>query len=470
MKAKAIKLGAKIKNVFLTEKTNLKRITLSLHKISVMYGLVDCNNFYASCERAFQPRYEGKPVVVLSNNDGCVVARSNEAKAIGIKMGVPYFQIGDICRKYDVAAFSSNYELYGDMSRRVMTALTEFVEDVEVYSIDEAFLKLDGYELGVAGQARNDVGGWDNKDKGDIKDFGEKIVRKVSRIVPVSLGIAPTRTLAKVANKYAKKYKGYKGCCVIDTEEKRVKALSDFEVGDVWGVGRQYAKKLEIRGIRTALELAQAPRSWVRGLMTVQGERLWCELNGEPAVDIDDLDVPKKSICTSRSFGSATRDKEDLREALSSFASLCAAKLRRQHSCAGAMMVFIHTNFFKKDIPQYSNGRMIRFPVATSVTNEIVGYALRGLDKIYYPGFEYKKAGVILYEIVPEGTVVGDLFDTYPRDRFGALMPVVDSLNSGFNKNLLQLACQVGPKKWGMKQARMSGRFTTDVREVIRVR
>ena len=417
-----------------------------------MYGLIDCNNFFASCERAFQPQFEWKPVVVLSNNDGCVIARSNEAKAIGIKMGAPYFQMKDLCRKHGVVAFSSNYELYGDMSRRVMSALTEFVKDVEVYSIDEAFLNFDGYDLY------------------DLKTYGESIVKKVSRIVPVSLGIAPTRTLAKVANKYAKKFKGYNGCSVIDTEEKRLKALAGFEVGDVWGVGRQYAKKLESFGIRTALDLAEAPRKWVRGMMTVQGERLWCELNGEPAVDIDDLDVPKKSICTSRSFGESTHSKEDLREAISTFAALCAAKLRKQHSCVSAMMVFAHTNFFKDNAPQYSNGRYINMPVATNITNEIVGYALKGLDLIYRPEFEYKKAGVILYGIVPETAVLGNFFDTYPRDKFGALMPVVDALNAGFNRNVLQLACQTGPKHWSMKQALKSRRFTTDIKEVIRIK
>ena len=414
-----------------------------------MFGLVDCNNFYASCERQFQPQYEGKPIVVLSNNDGCVIARSNEAKAAGIKMGVPYYQIKDLCAKYGVAAFSSNYELYGDMSRRVMSALTEFVRDVDVYSIDEAFLNFDGYT------------------HLDLQAYGQKIVQKVSRIVPVSLGIAQTRTLAKVANKYAKKYKGYNGCCVIDTEEKRLKALARFDVGDVWGVGRHYVKKLQARGINTALDLAQAPRQFVRGLMTVQGERLWCELNGEPAVDIDDLDVPKKSICTSRSFGSATDSKEDLREAISTFASLCAAKLRKQHSCAGAMLTFIHTNFFKENSLQYSNGRMYEFPVATSVTNEIVMYALRALDEIYRPEFEYKKAGVILYGIIPENSVQGDLFDTYPRDKFGALMPVVDALNAGFDVSRLKLACQTGSKKWRLRQELRSGRFTTDINDVI---
>ena len=417
-----------------------------------MFGLVDCNNFYASCERQFQPQYEGKPVVVLSNNDGCVIARSNEAKEIGIKMGVPFFQIKDVCAKYGVTAFSSNYELYGDMSRRVMSALTEFVKEVDIYSIDEAFLTLDGYDLY------------------DLKAYGESIVRKVSRIVPVSLGIAPTRTLAKVANKYAKKFPAYKGCCVIDTDEKRLKALERFDVGDVWGVGRQYVKKLQARGIRTALDLAQAPRQFVRGLMTVQGERLWCELNGEPAVDIDDLDVPKKSICTSRAFGEATRSKEDLREAITTFASLCASKLRKQKSCAGAIFTFIHTNFFKENAQQYSNGRMYEFPVATSVTNEIVGYALRALDEIYRPDFEYKKAGVILYGIVPETAVQGDLFDTYPREKFGALMPVVDAFNAGFDGGRLALACQIGGKKWGMKQGLRSGSYTTDIRDVIRVK
>jgi DNA polymerase V len=306
----------------------------------------------------------------------------------------------------------------------------------------------------------------------DLKSYGERIVRKVSRIMPVSLGIAPTRTLAKVASKYAKKYKGYKGCCVIDTDEKRLKALQDFEVGDVWGVGRQYAKKWEAHGIRTALDLARTPRAWVRGLMTVQGERLWSELNGTPAVDIDGLDVPKKSICTSRAFGSATSSKEDLREAVSTFASLCAAKLRKQHSCAGAMMTFIHTNFFKEKAPQYSNGRMFTLPVATSVTNEIVGYAIRALDANYLPEFEYKKAGVILYGIVPEKAVLPDLFDRYPREKYARLMPVVDRLNSGFDRNRIQLACQFHPgeKKWGMKQGLRSRHYTTDIKDVIRIR
>jgi len=415
-----------------------------------MFGLIDCNNFYASCERAFQPKYEGKPVVVLSNNDGCVIARSNEAKELGIKMGVPYYQIKELSRTKGVVAFSSNYELYGDMSRRVMSALREFVQDIEVYSIDEAFLDFTGYDC-------------------DLKAYGERIVAKVSRIVPVSLGIAPTRTLAKVASKYAKKYKGYKGCCVIDTEEKRIKALEGFEVGDVWGVGRKYAKKLEGRGIHTALDLSRAPRKWVRGLMTVQGERLWKELNGEPAVDVDDLDVPKQSICTSRAFGCATSSKEDLREAISTFAALCAAKLRKQHSCAGALMTFIHTNFFKKESPQYSNSRMIELPVATSVTNEIVGYALHILDGIYRPGFEYKKAGVILYGICPENAVQGSLFDDYPRSKYQALMPVLDRLNSGFDRNLIQLGCQIGGKKWGMKQGLRSPHYTTDIEDVIKV-
>ena len=417
-----------------------------------MYCLIDCNNFYASCERAFQPQYEGKPVVVLSNNDGCVIARSNEAKAIGIKMGVPYYQIKDIAGKHGVTAFSSNYELYGDMSLRVMRALTEFVRDVDVYSIDEAFLNFSGYE------------------HYDLKQYGEKIVNKVSRIVPISLGIAPTRTLSKFSNKYAKKYPAYNGCCLIYTEEKRIKALQTFEVADVWGIGRQYAKKLEKYNIRTALELANAPRAWVREQLTVQGERLWCELNGECAVDIDDLDVPKKSICTSRAFGEPTRSKEDLREAISTFASLCAAKLRKQKSCAGALMVFIHTNFFKENAPQYSNGKIIKLPVATNITNELVGYALRGLDTIYHPDFEYKKAGVILYDIVSKTAVQSNLFDEYPRNKFGALMPVVDSLNAGFNQNLLQLACQTGQRKWSMKQTHLSGRFTTNIQEVIEIK
>jgi len=337
------------------------------------------------------------------------------------------------------------------MSCRVMSALTEFVRDVEVYSIDEAFLDLNGYE------------------HFDLKDYGEQIVKKISKIVPVSLGIAPTRTLAKVANKYAKKYKGYRGCCLIDTEDKRLKALEHFDVGDVWGVGRQYVKKLEQYGIRTALELANSSRSWVRKLMTVQGEKIWCELNGEIAVDIDDLDVPKRSICTSRSFGETTGDKEDLREAVSTFTALCAEKLRKQHSCAETLMVFIHTNFFNDNMKQYSNGRIIKLPVATNITNELVGYALQGLDSIFRPEFEYKKAGVLLYDIIPENAVLPGLFDDYKREKFEALMPVVDALNKGYKNNLLRLACQTGHERWAMKQTLKSGCFTTKVNDVIRI-
>ncbi|MDR2145336.1 MAG: Y-family DNA polymerase [Tannerella sp.] len=417
-----------------------------------MFGLIDCNNFYASCERRFQPRLAGKAIIVLSLNDGCIIARSDEAKLLGIKMGEPFYKYAGFCRRNGVAVFSSNYELYTDMSHRVMTALEEFIDNVMVYSIDEAFLDFSGYE------------------HFGLKEYGEGIVRKISRLVPVSLGIAPTRTLAKIAGKYAKKFKGYKSCCVMDTDEKRLKALAGFAVGDVWGIGRQYAKKLEARNIKTALDLAKAPGAWVRGQLTVQGERIWLELNGEPAIDPENMDVPRKSICTSRSFGETTDSREDLREAVSGFAASCARKLRKQKSCAGAVFVFIHTNVFNESAKQYTNGKIIRLPVASNITNELTGYALRALDAIYRPGYMYKKAGVILEDIMPETAVQRNFFDEYPRDKFGALMPVIDSLNGGFNRSHLQLAVETGTGRWQMKQELRSGRFTTNIDEVIRIK
>lgn len=278
-----------------------------------MFGLVDCNNFYASCERVFNPSLNGKPVVVLSNNDGCVIARSNEAKALGIKMGVPAYQIKELVENKVVHAFSSNYTLYGDMSGRVMTILTELTPEIEVYSIDEAFINLDGIR--------------------DIQSLGTEVVDRVTRGtgIPVSLGIAPTKTLAKVANKFAKKYPAYNRLCIIDSEEKRIKALKLFEIGDVWGIGRRQAAKLERQGVKTAYDFTQLSGAWVRKNMTVVGERTWKELRGFSCIDMESAPPAKKQICTSRSFGKMLTDIEPLTEAIATHASTCAKKLRLQN-------------------------------------------------------------------------------------------------------------------------------------------
>ena len=411
-----------------------------------MYGLVDCNNFYASCERAFNPSLNGKPVVVLSNNDGCVIARSNEAKALGIKMGVPAYQIKELVSTHGVAVFSSNYILYGDMSSRVMSLLADMAPEIEVYSIDEAFLNLAGIK--------------------DLQSLGANIVRKVSRGtgIPVSLGIGQTKTLAKMANKFAKKYPAYNRLCIIDTEEKRIKALKLFEIGDVWGIGRRQAAKLEKQGVKTAFDFTQLPGSWVRKNMTVVGERTWKELRGISCIDMETAPPAKKQICTSRSFGKMVEDIDTMSEAIATHASTCAKKLRQQKSYAMSLMVFIHTNNFREDLPQYWKNTIVQFPIPTSDTLEIVEYALAGLKNIFMEGYQYKKAGVIITEITTNAQL--GLFDSVDRDKRERLMQVVDKIN-GNHQHHVKLAIQGSGRDWKLKQEQLSRRYTTDINEVI---
>lgn len=414
-----------------------------------MFGLVDCNNFYASCERVFNPSLNGKPIVVLSNNDGCVIARSNEAKVLGIKMGVPAYQIKDLVKQHDVAVFSSNYVLYGDMSGRVMSMLAELAPEIEVYSIDEAFLNLEGIQ--------------------DLQTLGSKIVRQVTRGtgIPVSAGIASTKTLAKVANKFAKKYPAYNRLCIIDTEEKREKALKLFEIGDVWGIGRRQAVKLEKQGVKTAYDFTQLPGSWVRKNMTVTGERTWKELRGISCIDMETAPPNKKQICTSRSFGKMVEDIDTMSEAIATHASTCAKKLRQQKSYAMSLLVFIHTNNFREDLPQYWKNTIIKLPVPTSDTLEIVHYALEGLKSIFMPGYQYKKAGVIITEIVTSAQL--GLFDTVDREKREKLMQVIDKVN-GEHRHLVKLAVQGNGRDWKLKQEQLSKRYTTDINEVLTIK
>lgn len=419
-----------------------------------MFCLVDCNNFYASCERVFQPSYVGKPVVVLSNNDGCVIARSNEAKTLGIKMGTPVYQIKDKIQQYDIAVFSSNYTLYGDMSARVMAILGRYVEEMEIYSIDEAFLNFKGFE------------------NYDLKSYGKEIVRAVTRGtgIPVSMGIAPTKTLAKVANKFAKKYKGYLGVCMIDTDDKREKALKLFEIGDVWGIGHQHEKKLNELGVKTAYDFTQLPQNWVRKNMAVTGERTWKELQGESCIDIEVIAPDKKQICTSRAFGVIQTTLDGLSEAVATYGSICAEKLRKQNACAVSLMVFIHTNNFREDLPQYFKNYAIKLPVPTNSTLEIVHYALEALKKIFKEGYYYKKAGVIITEIIDNKAIQTNLFDkVVNRDKQQRLMQVVDHLNSGFTKNTLHLAVQGIDRKWQLKQELLSKHYTTNFDDIITI-
>ena len=413
-----------------------------------MFGLIDCNNFYASCERVFNPALNGRPVVVLSNNDGCVIARSNEAKELGIKMGVPAYQIKSLIDSHGIAVFSSNYTLYGDMSGRVMSILTELAPEIEVYSIDEAFLNLDGIK--------------------ELQSLGTNIVNRVTRGtgIPMSLGIASTKTLAKIANKFAKKYPAYNRVCIIDTEEKHLKALQLTEIGDVWGIGGRQAAKLEKQGVKTAYDFIQLSEAWVRKEMTVTGERTWKELRGISCIRMESIPPAKKQICTSRSFGKMISDIDTMIEAIATHASTCAKKLRKQKAYANSLMVFIHTNNFREDLPQYWKNTVIHLPVPSNDTQEIIHYALIGLKIIFMQGYQYKKAGVIITEITEDAQL--GLFDSVDREKHHKLMQIVDKIN-GEHGQRIKLAVQGNGREWMLKQEQLSGRYTTDINQIINI-
>lgn len=419
-----------------------------------MIALVDCNNFFASCERVFNPALRDSPIVVLSNNDGCVVARSNEAKKLGIKMGVPYFKAKEIIEQNGVHVFSSNYALYGDMSRRVMKTLAGLVKDLEVYSIDESFLDLTGHE-----QYNN------------LPEYGKLIADTVRRNtgIPASLGIAPTKTLAKVASKFAKKYKKYGNVCIIDSEEKREKALRLLPIEDVWGIGRQFVKLLNYHGVKTAHDFTIKPESFVRKHMKVFGVRTWKELKGIPCVSLE-IPQSKKSICTSRSFGETVSDYPTLSEAVANFAAACAKKLREQNICAGMITVFILTNRFRADLPQDFESRTTTLPVASNASSELIAAALAALQGIYKKEFDYKKAGCVVSGIVPANEVQLNLWDETDRIKLQRLYNTIDRINKKNGTNNLKIAAQGYSQKWQLKNEHVSRKYTTDFKEIITIR
>ncbi len=394
-----------------------------------MVGLIDCDNFFCSCERVFRPDLARTPIVVLSNNDGCVVARSREVKAMGIPDCLPYYQLKERFNDAGIVAFSSNYALYGDLSARVMAVLREEVPEVWQYSIDEAFLDLDGLNVD------------------DLHQWGVKLCEKVERCVgvPVSLGIAPTRTLAKVASRYAKRYPAYRKCCLIDTEEKRVKALSLFKAGDVWGIGRQISGSLSYYGITTAYEFAQRPRSWVRSKFHVTGERTWDELNGRSVIAVDELEGnPRKSIVTSRSFPHMITDMEELRSHVANYAARCAMKLRRQNSVCSVVTVFAQSNRCREDLPQYSGSAFRSFMTATSTIHELVKAATALVDTVYRKGIHFKRAGVMVTGISSALAIQPDLF-SYDESRALKLRHIssaVDAINRRLGADTVILAAQ----------------------------
>ena len=441
-----------------------------------MIALADCNNFYCSCERVFRPDLVGKPVVVLSNNDGCIIARSEEAKALGYKMGDPFYQMKEKLEAEGVAIFSSNYTLYGSLSNRVMSMLSHYSPQLDQYSIDESFFEVDK-SIAAAFFQENQ-----SSEKTDslLHRYGARISSDVLRAVgiPISIGIAETKTLAKIASKFAKKYKGYQGCCLIDTEEHRHKALSLFPIKDVWGIGRQIARKLDYMGIRTAAQLADQKESWVRCHFNITTVRTWKELNGENCISIKEL-PQKKSICTSRSFADeGISDKNVMEEAVANFAVRCTEKLRRQGSVCQGVTVFAWTSRFNDHVPEYTIHDSLVLPIATDAQDEIIGAALTIL-RAHYPksvsdrpdlSFRFKKAGVILWQISPSTPREQDLFDPINRERQKALMAAIDAINHKNGYGTIRQAIQGTDCRFDLKREYMSKRFTTDISDILEVK
>lgn len=410
-----------------------------------IFALADCNSFYASCEKVFAPELKRRPVVVLSNNDGCVVARSTEAKALGIPMGAPAFQWKHVFQRHQVAVFSSNYTLYGDMSARVMRTMAGMVPEMEVYSIDEAFLRLDGLRVDLVDHCRT---------------IRERVLRWTG--IPISIGIGSTKTLAKVANKLAKKSPGG----ILDLTAGDVDAwLAKLDVADVWGVGPRYARKLANRNVRTALDLKRLDRVWARKHMTVVGLQMVLELGGIPCLELEHSPPPKKAICSSRAFGRPVTSLVELREALADYTARAAEKLRSQGSVASVVMTFLQTNTFKAGEPQHSGIQDVRLAVATSYTPDLVWAAHEALERIFKPGYRYKKVGVLLSGIEAAGTRQLSLLAAEPGNerRQVDLMRAMDGINAKWGQGTMAYAGAGINQGWRMNRGRLSLISTTNM-------
>ncbi|MDD2769011.1 MAG: Y-family DNA polymerase [Methylococcus sp.] len=421
-----------------------------------MFALADCNNFYASCERLFAPHLEGRPVVVLSNNDGCVIARSNEAKAIGIPMGAPYFQIEKLIRRHGVVVFSSNYTLYGDLSRRVMAVLAGFAPRYEVYSIDECFLDLFALPF-------------------DLTDYSLRIVRTVKQWtgIPVSIGIAPTKTLAKLANRLAKKGQSPAGA-VLDWSRllSPEQALASIPVEDIWGIASRSGARLRELGITNALALRDADPKRLRSIFGVVMERIVLELRGTSCLSLEIAPPPQKQIMVSRSFGDRLSAQDDLRAAVASFAARACEKLRSRRLHAQALSVFLQTSPFDTSRPGYANSLTIPLEAPSQDSHLLIGLALRGLERLYLPGYAYQKAGVLLLDLVPSGVQQGSLFAPSGADtvRSASLMAVIDRINHSFGRQALRFGSEAVSAQWRMRALLKSPAYTTRWAELPRVR
>jgi DNA polymerase V len=418
-----------------------------------VFALADCNNFYVSCERVFDPRLEGVPAVVLSNNDGCIVARSNEVKAMNIAMGTPYFQAQAALEEHGVQVMSSNYTLYADMSGRVMETLSQFTPAMEVYSIDEAFLDL-------GGMAEN------------LTEYGRKIQATVRQWtgIPVSVGMGRTKTLAKAANKIAKR--SAKAAGVLDLTAHpawETKALSQIEVEDVWGIGRKSAAKLRKAGIYNAQQLRQADTEWIRRVFGVEGVRTVYELRGEVCYALEDSPPPKKGVTVSRAFGKAVTALEDLKEATALYVSRAGEKLRSEGQAAGVMTVYLTTSRFAEKEKRYFGYDVTTFPAATEDTQEMLAAAMVSVEKLYQPGFEYKKSGVMLTGLVDRNKVQGCLFEARNRQQIRRLMETIDRLNRQ-NPAGIRWAAEGIDQPWRTKFNRRTQQFTTCWKDLPQVK
>jgi len=419
-----------------------------------MFGLADCNNFYASCERVFQPHLEGKPIVVLSNNDACVIARSNEAKLLQVAMGAPYFKIEPYVKQEGIAVFSSNYALYGDLSHRVMQVLSGFASRIEIYSIDECFLDFTGLPQ-------------------DLTEYGLQMCKTVKQWtgIPISIGIAPTKTLAKLANRLAKKGHSANGQ-VLDwrTLADPEAVLAAVALDDLWGISRRTAVKLQALGIHNALDLSQADPKRLRQHLGVVMERMVCELQGLSCIPLESMPPPRKQILTSRSFGEKLTQFEDLRAAVSHFASRSAEKLRRQQLATSVLSVFVATSPFDTKNPPYSNSATTVFDQPTHQAADLIQAAHQGLKRIYKPGFSYQRAGVILPDLLPAGTRQGSLFDEEDNsDQTSQLMETLDQINRRYGKSTVRYASELLSHRWHMRQQFKSPSYTTRWAELLTI-
>ncbi len=417
-------------------------------------ALIDANSFYCSCERLFDARLHNKPVIVLSNNDGCVIARTDEAKRLGITMGAPVFQVQDVIDQHNVNVFSSNYALYGDVSGRLMELLHEFTPEVEVYSIDEAFMNLDG------GNTE------------ELDERGRDIKRKIEKWlgIPVSVGIGETKVLAKLANRLAKKSDKAEGVLTLADSAYRECALERTVIEDVWGIGRRRAKLLQSRGINTALDFARADHGWVRRALTIVGARIQAELNGVRCLELETQPAARKSVTCSRSFGAAIETLSEMKEAVASFMTKAAEKLRQSELAASVVTVFLHTNRFRQDEPQYANSVTHELLYPTNTDDELLKVALAATESTYREGYRFKKAGVMLNHLVPADQLTLRMFGQDAWERRRKVTQAVDHINRKWGRGTIHLGEAPTSSKWQARAGMKSRRYSTDWRELCTVR